>query len=200
VHIAPACEQFIAPLDRPISLADGDVWISEYAFEAEREFAAACAHRCLAGFGIPESFLDPPDEPALRRHRVEEDEPSVTGGAGSFDQLFGPSDGLVVFYAEAEECRVGGDGGGIIEVGVVGGPPKRVAQIGQVGGEPLVRLTLAGAIPQRQNVGFLCSEVTGMRAAKLISLTTGHNLFLGELADGLEHRKPGPRRRTVGDD
>ena len=49
--------------------------------------------------------------------------------AGGLDQLFGPGGGLVVLDPEAEECGVGGDAGGIIEVTPIGGPPKCRAQI-----------------------------------------------------------------------
>ena len=78
--------------------------------------------------------------------------------AGGLDQLFSPGDRLVVFDAEAEECRVGGDGGGIVEVAVVGCPPERGAQVGEFGGEPGVGLALAGAVPQRQDVGFMAAQ------------------------------------------
>jgi hypothetical protein len=54
----------------------------------------------------------------------------MVDSAGWLDQLFGPGDRLVVFDAEAEERRVGGDGGGIIEVAAVGRPSKCSAQIG----------------------------------------------------------------------
>jgi len=54
----------------------------------------------------------------------------MVDSAGRLDQLFGPGDGLVVVDVEAEECRVGGDGGGVVEVAAVGSPSKRGAQIG----------------------------------------------------------------------
>ena len=86
----------------------------------------------------------------------------MVDGAGGFDEFFGPGYRLVVFDPEAEEPRVGGDGGGHVEVAVVGGPPERGAQIGQLGGEPVVGLALAGAVPQGQDVGFAPGEVAGM--------------------------------------
>ena len=86
----------------------------------------------------------------------------MVDGAGGFDELFGPGDRLVIFDQKAEERRIGGDGGGDVEVAVVGGPPKRGAQIGQLGGEPVVRLALSGAVPQGQDVGFAPGEVAGM--------------------------------------
>ena len=44
-------------------------------------------------------------------------------------------------------------------------------------------------------------EVPGMGAPNLFRFrrTGGDELFLGELADRLQHRKPGPPRRPVGD-
>jgi hypothetical protein len=63
-------------------------------------------------------------------------------------QLLGPRDGFVLFQVTTEERRVDGDGGGAVEITMVGGPPERSAQVGQLGGEPIVSLTLAGAVPQ----------------------------------------------------
>ena len=40
----------------------------------------------------------------------------MVDGAGGFDELFGPGYRLVIFDPNAEEPRVGGDGGGIVEV------------------------------------------------------------------------------------
>ncbi|MGZ5377451.1 MAG: hypothetical protein ACXWD8_05330, partial [Mycobacterium sp.] len=57
-------------------------------------------------------------------------EPGMVDCASWLDQLFGPGDGLVVFDHEVKERRVGGDGGGIVEVAAVGNPSKRGAQIG----------------------------------------------------------------------
>ena len=118
----------------------------------------------------------------------------MVDGAGGLDQLFGPGYRLVVFDQIAEQRRVGGDGGGDVEVAVVGGPPKRGAQVGQLDGEPVVGLTLAGAVPQGQDVGFAPGEVAGMRGPDLGRLAAGDELFLGELADRLQHRIPGPPR------
>ena len=115
----------------------------------------------------------------------------MVDGAGGLDELFGPGYGLVDFDAEAEEPRVSRDGGGDVEVVVVGGPPERRAQVGQLGREPGVRLPLAGAVPQGQDVGFAAGEVAGMRGPDLGGLATGDELLLGELADRLQHRKPG---------
>ena len=86
----------------------------------------------------------------------------MVDGAGGLDELFGPGYRLVVLDQIAEQRRVGGDGGGDVEVAVVGGPPKRGAQIGQFGGEPVVGLALSGAVPQRHDVGFTPGEVASM--------------------------------------
>ena len=77
---------------------------------------------------------------------------------------------------------------------MVGGPPERGAQIGQFGGEPVVGLPLPGAVPQRHDVGFTPGEVASMGGADLGGLAAGDELLLGELADRLQHRKPGPPR------
>ena len=118
----------------------------------------------------------------------------MVDGAGGFDQLFGPGYRLVVLDQKAEKRRIGGDGGGDVEVTVVGGPPERGAQIGQFGGEPVVGLALAGAVPQGQDVGFTPGEVAGMGGADLGGLAACDELFLGELADRLQHREPDPPR------
>ena len=92
----------------------------------------------------------------------------MVDGAGGLDELFGPGYRLVVLDPEAEERRVGGDGGGDVEVAVVGGPPERGAQVGQLGGEPVVGLPLPGAVPQGQDVGFAPGEVAGMGGPDLV--------------------------------
>src|SRR4029077_20829910 len=48
-------------------------------------------------------------------------------------------------------------------------------------------------------VGFLPGEIVGMRVARVFRLAGRYELFFGELADGLQHRKPCPTRRLVGD-
>ena len=120
----------------------------------------------------------------------------MVDGAGGFDQLFGPGYRLIIVDQNAEERRVGGDGGGDVEVVVVGGPPERGAQIGQLGGEPGVGLALSGAVPQGQDVGFAPGEVAGMGGPDLGGLAARDELLLGELADRLQHRKPGPPAMT----
>ena len=137
------------------------------ALDAERHLVAATADNHLAGVAVADSRLDPSGHAAQRRHHVQEREPGVVDGAGGLDELFGPGDRLIIFDPEAEEPRVGGDGGGDVEVAVVGGPPKRGAQIGQLDGEPVVGLPLAGAVPQGQDVGFAPGEVAGMRGPDL---------------------------------
>src|SRR4051812_2258881 len=101
----------------------------------------------------------------------------MVGSPGGLDQLFGPGEGLVVFDAEAQECRVGRDGGGSVEVAAVGGPPKRDAQIGPLGGEPVVSLPLSGAIPQRHDVGLALCEVAGGGGAGPRGLAGGGGVF-----------------------
>ncbi len=105
----------------------------------------------------------------------------------------------MVSTSTPSERRIGGDGGGDIQIAVVGGPAKRGAQIGQLDSEPVVGLTLAGAVPQGQDVGFASGEVARVGGPNLGCFAAGDELFLGELADRLQHRKPGPPRRPVGD-
>ena len=93
----------------------------------------------------------------------------MVDGAGGLDELFGPGYRLVILDQIAEQPRVGGDGGGDIQVAVVGGPPERGPQIGQFGSEPVIRLALPGAVPQRQDVGFPPGEVAGMGGADLVA-------------------------------
>ena len=121
----------------PFGLADVHVRTAKQALDAEGHLAAATADNHLAGVAVADSRLDPSGHPALRRHHVQEREPGMVDGAGGLDQLFGPGYRLVIFDQRAEEPRVGGDGGGHVEVAVVGGPPERGAQIGQLGGEPV---------------------------------------------------------------
>ena len=65
----------------------------------------------------------------------------------------------MVVDQKAEERGVRRDGGGIVEIVVIGGPAKRGAQIGQFGPEPFVGIPLPGAVPQGQDVGFTPGEV-----------------------------------------
>src|ERR1700756_4493145 len=121
----------------------------------------------------------------------------MVDSAGGLDELLGPGYRLIIADHLAEKHRVSGDGGGGVEVAVVGGPPECGAQIGQLESEPVVGLTLAGAVPQGQDVGFASGEVPRVCGPNLGGFATGDELVLGELADRLQHRKPGPPRRPV---
>ena len=147
VGVATACELGAAPFDRAFGLTRGDVRKAQQALGAERHFVAATADDHLAVVGVVDSRLNPSGRPALRRDHVEGRKPGVVDCTRGFDELFGPGDRLIIFDPNAEEPRVGGDGGGDVEVVVVGGPPERGAQIGQLGGEPGVRLTLSAGCP-----------------------------------------------------
>ena len=61
----------------------------------------------------------------------EHGEPGTVDGAGGLDKLFGPGYRLVNFDPNAEEPRVGGDGGGVVEVAVVSGPPSGLLESGR---------------------------------------------------------------------
>ena len=165
-------------------------------------FVAATAENHLAGVGVADGRLDPSGRVALRRHHVQGREPGVVDGAGGFDEFFGPGDRLIVFDPEAEEPRVGGDGGGGVEVAVVGGPPERGAQVGQLDGEPVVGLPLSGAVPQGQDVGFTPGEVAGMRGPDLVASprATSCSSANWRIVSSIENRvRPDDRSATSSD-
>ena len=115
---------------------------------------------------------------------------SIVDGFDRVDALTArhpPGGGLIIFEPQAKERRVGGDGGGGVEVGVVGGPPKRGAQIGELGGEPGVRLPLSRAVPQGHDFVFAPGEVAGMRGPHLVASPLATSCPLGELADRPQH-------------
>ena len=114
----------------------------------------------------------------------------MIGGTGGLDELLGPRYRLVIVHPKAKPCRPCRDGGGDVEVTLVGGPPKRGPQVGQLNGEPVVGLPLAGAVPQGHDVGFTPGEVASMGGPDLSCIIAGDKLLLGELADRLQHRKP----------
>src|SRR5258708_33575486 len=89
------------------------------AFEAERHLVAEAADHHLAGIAIADSRLDPSGHPALRRQHVQERQPGMVDGAGGLDELFGPGDGFVIVDPQAEQGRVGGDGGAATEIAPV---------------------------------------------------------------------------------
>ncbi len=72
----------------------------------------------------------------------------MADGASPLDELLGPGDWLEVLYQNTEQAGLRHDGGGAIQVILVGGPAKCHAQVGQFDSEPVVCLPLAGAIPQ----------------------------------------------------
>ena len=96
---------------------------------------------------------------STRRNHGQVREPWMVDRAGGLDQLFSPGDRLKGLDTSAEPPRIGGDGGGDVQIAVVGGPPKRGAQIGQFDGEPVEGLPLAGAVPKGDDVGFASGEV-----------------------------------------
>ena len=116
----------------------------------------------------------------------------MVDGAGGLDQLFGPGYGFVVLEKRAEKRCIRRDGGGRVQVAMIGSPPKCRAQIGQLDREPVVRLALARAVPQVHDVGFPSGEVARVGGPNLGCFAAGDELFLGELADRFQHRIPGP--------
>ena len=198
--VAAACELGAAPLGQPLGVPDGEVGSSKQRFAAVRQRLAAPAENDLACVAVADSRLDPSGRVALRCNRVQERQPRVVDGAGGLDQLFSPGDRLKgLDPPHAEQPRIGGEGGGDIQIAVVCGPSKRGAQIGQLYREPVVGIPLVGAVPQGQDVGFASGEVAGVGGPNLRCFAAGNQLFLGELADRFQHRKPGPSRRPVSD-
>src|ERR1700744_2585017 len=107
----------------------------------------------------------------------------MIGGTRGLNELLGPRYRLVIMPPKAKPCRPCRDGGGDVEVTVVGGPPKRGPQVGQLNAEPVVGLPLVGTVPPRQDAGFASGKVPRVGGPDLGRLAAGDELFLGELAD-----------------
>src|SRR5882757_3818356 len=123
-------QQGAVPLNRPLRVADVDVWSAEPVLAVEPHLVySAAAENCLAGFTVVDSRLEFPDQPAMRRHFVQRQQPGMVDGTGGFDELLGPANRLVLAAQIAKARRVNRDGGGFGEMVVVGGPPERGAQV-----------------------------------------------------------------------
>ena len=198
MSVAILGELSATPLDRPFGLADDDIRTAEHALLAVGHLVEfATVDYGLAGVGVVDSLLDPSGRVAQRRHYIKGCEPGMVDGPRGSDEFFGPCDGFVIFALNAEHRRVGRDGGGDVEITLVGGPPERGAQVGHLDAEPRVGLALAGAVPQGHDVGFASGEVPRVRGPNLGCFTAGDELFLGELADRLQHRIAGPPRGPI---
>jgi hypothetical protein len=127
VSVATAYELGAAPLDRPFGLADIQVLSTQHGLESEGNLAAATAHCRPPGVAELDGLLESPHKPAQRGRHIQEHEPRMNDGLGGRDQLLRPRDGLAILYAEAEEPGIRRNGGGHVEVALVGGPPKRYA-------------------------------------------------------------------------
>src|ERR1700757_3563396 len=199
VSVAANCELGTAQLDPTLGPADGYVRAAHQGLGPGRHPVAATSENDLPGLAVANRILDPSHDPTLRCHYVQEREPWVVDRASGRDQLFCPGYRLIILDAEAEPSRICGDGGGIVEVAVVGSPPECGAQVRQLDCEPVIGVALAWAVPQSHDVSLALREVACMRGPDLLGHTTGGELLLGELADRLQHRKPGPPRRPVSD-
>jgi hypothetical protein len=115
------------------------------------------------------------------------------------DELFCPRCRLIHFGNGPDETRVARDVACSVDIAPVGGPAKRGAQIRQLAGEPVIELTLPRTVPDREELGLAVGEVSRMGGAGLGRRPAACKLLIGELADRLEHRKPGPAGRLVGD-
>src|ERR1700682_5015775 len=152
MSVTTAGELGATPLNRSLGLAEIYVRAAEPAFRAERQITAATVYHALGSVAVVNSLLDPSQQMAPRRHRIQERKPGMVDGPGGLDKFFGPSDGFVIFDQIAEKRRVGRDGSGCVEIAMVCCPPKRGAQIGQLDSEPVVSLPLAGGVPQGHDV------------------------------------------------
>ena len=171
--------------------------------EAVVHLTAATAHRHLACVAVADSLIDQSGQVALRRRHIQSREPGMVDGAGGSDEFFGPGDRLVILDQITEPSRICGDGGGVIEVAVVGSPPERGAQVGQLDGEPGVSLALSGAIPQRQYIGLALPEVASMGVAGLLQaspLATSCSSANWRIVSSIEKRvRPADRSATSSD-
>jgi hypothetical protein len=199
VGVQTACELSATTSNPPFRLADSNVGSAKDACAAAWDVVASIADRPLGGLGVANSRIDASGHVAIRRHHIQGREPRVVDGACRLDELFGPADRFAILGQKADPRRICCDWGGDIQIALVGSPAECGAQIGQLDGEPVVGRTLAGAVPQGHDVGFSPGVVAGMRGAHLRRRTAGGELFLGELADRLQHRKAGPPRGPVGD-
>jgi hypothetical protein len=107
-----------------------------------------------------------------------------------FDELSGPTIRLVLFDPITKRRRQNGNGRCGIEIIMVCGPPERDAQVRQLDDQPRIRLPLAWTVPECHHIGFPSGEVSRVGGTRLVGFASAHQLFFGELADGLEHRKP----------
>ena len=110
---------------------------SKHGFDAVRQRLAAPAENDLAGVGC--SGQPPRSVRSCSTATRSRTGTPAAGGrrAGGLDELFSPGYRLKGLDPSAEQPRIGGDGGGDIQIAVVGGPPKRGAQVRQLDGEPV---------------------------------------------------------------
>ena len=69
-------------------------------------------------------------------------------GPGGLNELFGPRYRLEILDTRAEVRRVCRDGGGHVEIALVGGPPKGGTQVGELNGEPITRAARLSTAPK----------------------------------------------------
>ncbi len=188
-----------APPTAPV--ARWPYWSAKPAFHAVRRRMRAARQNSLTAVGVRERLIDSARHPAQRCAYIQTRQPRVPDCARRLDQLLCPRNRLKVLDAEeAEKPGVRRNGRGNVEVTVVGGPAERGAQIGEFGGEPGICLPLARAVPQREDVGLAVGEKPCVGRTRLGRFPAFDELLLGELADGLQHRKPGPTRRPICDE
>jgi hypothetical protein len=150
------------------------------------------------GLGEAEGVLTPARREAEGGDGVQLSQPRVLPGSGRLEEFLGPPHRFVSHQPETEKRRAERNGSGRVEVAAVGRPPEGAAQVGDLGGEPCIGFWLAWTVPEGEHVGFPRGEVVRVRGACVVLLACGDEVFLGELANGLQHRIPGGRRRPVG--
>ena len=165
--VAAAFEQSVEQFGRPLGLADVQIYRPKPAFHRIRRCMRSRIEQGHRDIEIPEGGFCPTRHPTQRSDHSQVQKSRVVDCLRRFDQFLCPRDRLVVLDSEAEKPDVCRDGGGGVEVAAVGSPAERRAQIGQFDGEPLIRLALARAVPQRQDVGLAAREVAGMQRARL---------------------------------
>src|SRR4051794_15888102 len=121
----------------------------------------------------------------------------MVNGASRRNKFFRPRNRLVILYETTQPPADTHDGRSGVEVASVGGPSKPSTQVWQLSLEPLVCLELSRPVPYAHRPGFTSREVSGVGGSRIGGIASVRQLFLGELADCLQHRIPGMARRPV---
>ncbi len=174
----------------------GEIRAAEQALDAERHLAPATADHQLNSVLVADSRLKPSHHPAQRRHRIRARQPGwSTARAGSMrpaaltvgSSFRGHSRGTPSMSRWWRRRRGRGSRR----------PTERRCASSASWQRTSRRPHAVGAVPQGQDVGFASGEVPRVGRPNLGRFAAGHELFLGELADRRQHRKPGMPRRAI---